>query len=110
MSPYLALMGTKVGRDVWCDTLTITEFDTVTLDDDCSLNRRCCIETHLFHDRVMSIGPIRIGAGASVGPSSAILPDAILGDGCSVGGRAVVLRGESLPPHTRWHGAPVEAR
>jgi non-ribosomal peptide synthetase-like protein len=110
MSPYLALMGTKVGRDVWCDTLTITEFDTVTLDDDCSLNRRCCIETHLFHDRVMSIGPIRIGAGASVGPSSAVLPDATLGDGCSVGGRAVVLRGESLPPHTRWHGAPVEAR
>jgi non-ribosomal peptide synthetase-like protein len=109
MKPYLTLMGTKVGRDVWCDTLTITEFDTVTLGDGCALNRRCCIETHLFHDRVMSIGPIHIGAKATVGPSSAVLPDASLGEGCSVAGRSVVLRGESLPAHTRWHGAPVEA-
>jgi non-ribosomal peptide synthetase-like protein len=109
MNVYLRIMGSQVGRDVWCDTLTITEFDMVTLDEGCSINRRSCIESHLFHDRVMSIGPIHLGAGATVGPSSAILPDTVIGEGCCVGGRSVVLRGEELPPHTRWHGAPVVA-
>jgi len=31
MPLYLRAMGTKVGKDVWCDTLTITEFDVVEL-------------------------------------------------------------------------------
>jgi hypothetical protein len=34
-------------------------------------------------------------------------PGATLGEGCSVGARSVVMRGESLPDGTRWHGAPV---
>jgi non-ribosomal peptide synthetase-like protein len=109
MSGYLRLMGTTAGRDIWCDTLTITEFDMVTIGDGCAINRRACIETHLFHDRLMRIGPIRLGAGASVGPSTAVLPDTILGEGCCVGGRSVVLRGEELFAGTRWHGAPVTA-
>ena len=33
MSAYLRLMGTRAGRDVWYDTLTITEFDMVTLGE-----------------------------------------------------------------------------
>jgi len=100
-------MGTKVGRDVWCDTMTVTEFDVVRLGDGCSINRNACIETHLFQDRIMSIGPTDIGSNTTVGPSSMVLPDTRLGEGACVGGRSVVLRGEVLPAHTRWHGAPV---
>jgi non-ribosomal peptide synthetase-like protein len=110
MSVYLRLMGAKVGRDVWCETVTITEFDLVELGDGCVLNRFCVVETHLFHDRLMRIGPARVGAGATLGPSSAMLPDSALGDGCSAGGRSVVMRGEQLPPGTRWHGSPVVVR
>ncbi len=97
MSVYLRAMGTKVGRDVWCDTLTITEFDMVELADGCVINRFACVETHLFHDRLMRIGPTRLGAGSTLGPSSALLPDTVLGDGAVVGGRSVVMRGEELP-------------
>jgi non-ribosomal peptide synthetase-like protein len=109
MSAYLRLMGAKVGRGVYCETLTITEFDLVCLRDGAVVNRSAVVETHLFHDRVMQIGSITVGAGASLGPSSALLPDSSLGEQCSVGGRAVVMRGESLPAGTRWHGAPVVA-
>jgi len=81
----------------------------VTLGDGAVVNRRACVETHLFHDRLMRIGTATIGPGASLGPSSAILPDAAIGAGSNVGGRSVVLRGEELPAGTRWHGAPVVA-
>ena len=106
---YLRAMGSKVGREVWCDTLTITEFDMVELGDGCVVNRFACVETHLFHDRLMRIGPARLRAGSTLGPASCLLPDTVLGAGAKVAGRSVVLRGEELPPGTSWHGAPVVA-
>jgi non-ribosomal peptide synthetase-like protein len=108
MSWYLRAMGASVGRDVWCETVAITEFDQVTIGDGCAVNRGACIETHVFHDRLLRIGPARLEAGSTLGPSSVVLPDTTLGAGCSVGGRSLVLRGEALPPATRWHGTPVE--
>ena len=104
---YLRLMGATVGRDVWCETLNVTEFDTVTLGDGCVINRHAVIETHLFHDRLMRIGPATVGAGATLGPLTAILPDTTIGEHCTVSGRSVVMRGERLPAGSRWHGAPV---
>lgn len=107
MSLYLRAMGAKVGRGVWCETLALTEFDLVDLGDGCAVNRQACIETHLFHDRLMRIGPSSMGPGSTLGPASAVLPDTRVGAGTSVGARSVVMRGEELPPGTRWHGAPV---
>ena len=109
MSVYLRAMGARVGKDVWCDTLTITEFDVVELGDRCVINRFACIETHLFHDRLMRIGPTRLGPGSTLGPSSAALPDTVIGAGARLGGRSVLMRGEELPAGTSWHGAPVRS-
>jgi non-ribosomal peptide synthetase-like protein len=107
ISAYLRAMGARVGSDVWCETLAITEFDLVDLHDGCVVNRLAHVQTHLFQDRLLRIGPTTLEAGSTLGPSSAVLPDTRLGAGCSVGGRSVVLRGEELPAGTRWHGAPV---
>ncbi len=109
MSAYLRAMGADVGRDVWFETLAVTEFDLVTLGDGAVVNRAACLMTHLIHDRLMRTGPSSIGAGATLGPESAVLPDTKLHPACSVGGRSIVLRGEELPAGTRWHGAPVAA-
>ena len=109
MSVYLRLMGAKVGADVWCETMTITEFDMVELAEGCVVNRHGLVETHLFHDRMLRIGPAVLGAGATLGPVSAMLPDSSVGERASIGARSVVMRGEQLPAGTRWHGAPVVA-
>jgi non-ribosomal peptide synthetase-like protein len=106
---YLRAMGAKIGKNVWFETLAVTEFDLVALGAGCAVNRGACIETHLFHDRVLRMGPAQLGSDSTLGPNSAVLPDTMLGDGCSVGSRSVVLRGERLPLHTRWHGAPVQS-
>jgi non-ribosomal peptide synthetase-like protein len=106
---YLRAMGSRVGAGVWFETLAVTEFDLVDLGDGCAINRGACIETHLFHDRLLRMGPARIGSQATLGPDSAVLPNTVLGSGCTVGARSVVLRGERLPPDTRWHGAPVQS-
>ncbi len=107
MSLYLRAMGARVGRGVWCETTAVTEFDLVHLHDGAAINRGACLMTHVFHDRLLRIGPTDIGAGATLAPTSAVLPDTVLGPGTTIGPHAVVLRGERLPAHTRWRGSPV---
>jgi non-ribosomal peptide synthetase-like protein len=108
MSLYLRAMGSKVGRGVWCETTAITEYDMVELGDGCAINRGCCLMTHVFHDRLLRIGPTTIGAGATMGPTSAVLPNTTLGANTRIDGHSVVLRGEQLPADTHWRGAPVK--
>jgi non-ribosomal peptide synthetase-like protein len=109
MSLYLRAMGSRVGRGVWCETTAITEYDVVELGDGCAINRGSCLMTHVFHDRLLRIGPTSVGVGATMGPTSAVLPDTRLGVNSCIGGHSVVLRGEELPAGTRWHGAPVKS-
>jgi len=107
MSLYLRAMGARVGRGVWFETTAVTEFDLVHLHDGAAINRGACLMTHVFHDRLLSIGPTDIGAGATLAPTSAVLPDTVLGPGTTIAPHAVVLRGERLPARTRWQGSPV---
>ncbi|MGA8337233.1 MAG: Pls/PosA family non-ribosomal peptide synthetase [Solirubrobacteraceae bacterium] len=109
MSMYLRAMGSKIGRGVWCETTAVTEHDMIDLGDGTAVNRGGCLMTHLFHDRLLRIGPTRLDPGATLGPTAVVLPDTHLGAGTRVFGHSVVLRGEELPAGTRWHGTPVVA-
>jgi len=109
MSVYLRAMGARIGRDVWFETMSVSEFDLVEIADHSTINRGAVLETHLFHDRLMRLGPAKLGRGATLGPHSAVFPDTVLGDHCCVGARSFVMRGEQLPSQTRWQGAPVVA-
>jgi non-ribosomal peptide synthetase-like protein len=109
MNVYLRAMGAKVGRDAYVETLAITEYDQVDIGAAASINRGGCVETHLFQDRVMQIGPAKLGSRASIGSRSAVLLETEMGESSRLGMRSVLLRGESLPARTRWVGAPVVA-
>ncbi|HUA44214.1 MAG TPA: Pls/PosA family non-ribosomal peptide synthetase [Solirubrobacteraceae bacterium] len=109
MSMYLRAMGSKIGRGVWCETTAVTEHDMINLGDGTAVNRGGCLMTHLFHDRLLRIGPTRLDPGATLGPTAVVLPDTHVGTDTRVFGHSVVLRGEELPPGSRWHGTPVVA-
>ncbi len=79
MGIYLRAMGAKVGRDVWCETLTVTEFDMVELGDGAVANRHSVIETHLFHDRVMQSAPAGSGPGRPSARAARCSPTPISG-------------------------------
>ena len=81
MSLYLRAMGAKIGRGVWCETTAVTEYDMITLDDGAAVNRGACLMTHLFHDRLLRIGPTHLDPGATLGPTAVVLPDTHVGAG-----------------------------
>ena len=109
MSLYLRAMGSRIGRGVWCETTAVTEYDMIDLGNGAAVNRGACLMTHLFHDRLLRIGPTHLDAGATLGPTAVVLPDTRVGAGTSILAHSVVLRGEELPAGTRWHGTPVTA-
>ena len=73
------------------------------------MNRGCVLQTHLFHDRLMRIGSVHLGAGSSLGPHSIALPGTSIGAGASIGAGSLVMRGEHVPAGTRWAGNPIAA-
>lgn len=110
-TPALALwlrsLGARIGRGVWCDTYWLPEPDLVTLGDGATVNRGCVVQTHLFHDRIMSMDAVIIERGGTLGPHSIVLPGATIGANATIGPASLVMRGETVPVGSRWSGNPI---
>lgn len=104
---YLRLMGARIGRRVFMDTTDLTEHDLVDIGDDAALNDAAGLQTHLFEDRVMKVGPVTIGARATVGSLAIVLYDSEVGESAELGDLSVLMKGETLAAGTAWEGSPA---
>ncbi len=104
---WLRGLGAGIGRGVWCESYWLPEADLVTLGDGATVERGCVVQTHLFHDRIMAMDTVTIGAGATLGPHCVALPASALGDGATIGPASLVMRGDAVPASTRWWGNPI---
>jgi non-ribosomal peptide synthetase-like protein len=104
---YLRALGARIGHGVWCETYWLPEADLVRLGHASTVNRGTVLQTHLFHDRIMSLDTVALGTGATMGPHGVILPAASVGDATTVGPVSLVMRGESVPAASYWTGNPV---
>ncbi len=103
----LRVFGTKTGKGIYMDMTDITEFDCVTIGDYCTLNSLSALQTHLYEDRVMKVGRVHLAQGVMVGALSTVLYDTHIGDYVRLSPLTVVMKGEALPAHTEWAGAPA---
>ncbi|WP_442941338.1 Pls/PosA family non-ribosomal peptide synthetase [Nocardia sp. NBC_00403] len=104
---WLRGLGARIGRGVWCESYWLPEADLVTLGDGATVERGCVVQTHLFHDRIMAMDTVTLRAGATLGPHCVALPAATIGDGATIGPASLVMRGDTVPPSTRWWGNPI---
>ncbi|MFD1932470.1 MULTISPECIES: Pls/PosA family non-ribosomal peptide synthetase [Nonomuraea] len=107
LNVWLRSLGARIGHGVSCHTYWLPEADLVSLGDGACVNRGCVLQTHLFHDRVMSIDTVDLAAGATLGPHGVVLPAATIGAHATVGPASLVMRGENVPERTRWFGNPI---
>jgi non-ribosomal peptide synthetase-like protein len=107
MNMWLRALGAKIGRGVWCESYWLPEADLVSLEEGATVNRGCVVQTHLFHDRVMRMDTVVLEQGSTLGPHCVALPAARLGAGATVGPASLVMRGDEVPPSTRWQGNPI---
>jgi non-ribosomal peptide synthetase-like protein len=104
---WLRCLGARIGRGAWCESYWLPEADLVELGPASTINRGCVVQTHLFHDRIMSMDSVTLARGATMGPHGVILPGAGIGSGATVGPASLVMRGETIPAGTYWRGNPV---
>jgi non-ribosomal peptide synthetase-like protein len=103
----LRVYGAKIGKGVYLDCTDFTEFDCVKIGDFCVFNDHAVLQTHLYEDRIMKVGTIELGRGVSVGSNTTVLYDTKVGDYAQLGPLTIVMRGESIPGHSEWGGAPA---
>jgi len=107
LAAWLRTMGAKIGRGVWLETYWLPEADLIRLGDGATVNRGCVVQTHLFHDRIMSMSEVTVAEGAPLGPHGIILPGAEIGARTTVGPGSLVTRGDAVPADSRWLGNPI---
>jgi len=111
-TPWLPLafriLGTKTGKRVYMNTTDITEFDLVDIGTDAALNEDSGPQTHLFEDRVMKTGTIKIGERTSIGARTIVLYDTNIGNDIKISPLSLIMKGEVLAPNTKWTGSPIK--
>jgi non-ribosomal peptide synthetase-like protein len=106
---WLRTMGAKIGRGAWLETYWLPESDLVRVGDGATINRGCVVQTHLFHDRIMSMDEVVLAEGSTLGPHGIVLPGASIGARTTVGPGSLVTRGDAVPADSRWLGNPISA-
>ena len=104
---YLRLLGCKIGKHAFIQTTYFSEFDLVEIGDYVALNYGVVVQNHLFEDRIMKSSYLRIRDECSVGNMSVVLYDTEMKHGSSIDALSLLMKGETLPAHTRWRGIPT---
>jgi non-ribosomal peptide synthetase-like protein len=106
-APLLRLLGCRIGRNCYMETNLFSEFDLVNIGDHVALNAGVVIQNHLFEDRVMKSSYLRIDDECSVGNMSVVLYDTRMEKGAVLGSLSLLMKGETMPTGSRWHGIPT---
>ncbi len=64
----------RSGRGVWCETYWLPEPDLVELRDGVTVNAGCVVQTHLFHDRVLSMDTVVLRGARRSAPTASSCP------------------------------------
>ncbi|MEX0643113.1 MAG: Pls/PosA family non-ribosomal peptide synthetase, partial [Pirellulales bacterium] len=104
---YLRLLGAKIGKHAFIQTTFISEFELVDIGDYVALNFMSVVQNHLFEDRIMKASHLKIGDECTVGNMGVVLYDTVMRPGSSIDSLSLLMKGEKLPPNSRWHGIPT---
>jgi non-ribosomal peptide synthetase-like protein len=101
------LLGVRIGKRVFDDGCYITERTLVAIGDGCTLNSGSIIQSHSQEDGGFKSDYITIGAGCTLGVNSLVHYGVTMGDGAQLASDAFLMKGEEVPPHTRWGDNPA---
>ena len=101
------LMGVQIGKRVFDDGSFICDRTLVAIGDDCTLNAGSLIQCHSQEDGGFKTDRITIGAGCTIGVGSLVHYGVTIGDGAQIASGTFLMKGEEVPPHTRWGDNPA---
>ncbi len=100
-------MGVRMGRRVFDDGIHIPEPTLTAIGDECVLNYRSKIQGHSQEDGTFKCDRTTIGASCTIGVDALVHYGVTMGDGAVLDTDSFLMKGEEVPPRTRWGGNPA---
>jgi non-ribosomal peptide synthetase-like protein len=101
------LLGVRIGRRVFDDGCAIVERTLVSVGSDCTLGAGSIVQSHSMEDGTFKSDYITIGTGCTIGTGAFVHYGTTMGDGSVLDTDAFLMKGEQVPPRTRWRGNPA---
>ena len=101
------LLGVRVGKRVFDDGCLIMDKTMVAIGDDCTLNAGSIIQPHSQEDGAFKSDRVAIGARCTLGVNALIHYGVTMGDGVVLVTDTFLMKGEEIPPNTRWSDNPA---
>lgn len=100
---YLRLDGAKIGRNVWVNSLGVTDHCLLTFGDDVVIGAGAHLSGHTAERGAIRTAAIELGSGTTIGLNSIVGIGVTTGLNCQVGALSYV------PKHSRLDGGAVYA-
>jgi non-ribosomal peptide synthetase-like protein len=101
------LLGVRLGRRLYDDGCGMAEKNMVAIGDDVTLNAGSNIQCHSQEDYAFKSDNITIGSGCTIGVGAMVHYGVTMGDGAVLAPDSFLMKGEEVPPGTRWGGNPA---
>jgi non-ribosomal peptide synthetase-like protein len=101
------LLGVRIGARVFDDGCVVMDKTLVSIGDDCVLNAGSIIQPHSQEDGAFKSDRIAIGSGCTVGVGALVHYGVTMGDGADLAPDSFLMKGEDVPPRSRWGGNPA---
>ncbi|GAA1010262.1 Pls/PosA family non-ribosomal peptide synthetase [Streptomyces thermogriseus] len=103
----LRLLGARIGKRVFDDGSVFPERTMVTIGDDCTLNAGTVVQCHSQEDGAFKSDRTTIGAGCTLGVGALVHYGVTMADHVDLACDSFLMKGEYVPPYTRWGGNPA---
>ena len=100
-------LGVRVGRRLFDDGCMMTERKFVDIGNNVMLNERTVVQCHSQENDAFKSDHVTIGSDVTVGVGAFVHYGTNLGNGAVLEADSFLMKGEELPPHTRWGGNPA---
>ncbi len=100
------LFGARVGANVALGG-TIDDPYRVEVGDGAVLGSASLVSGNMLHGGKLTCGPVKIGAGATVGINSVVFPNTLVGENSTLLGGSYVMPGSKIPAGETWRGNPA---
>ncbi len=101
------MLGVRIGRRVFDDGCAIAERTLVTIGDHCTLGAGSVIQCHSMEDGIFKADRTVLADGCTLGTGTFVHYGVEIGTSAQLQPDSFLMKGESLPPRTRWGGNPA---
>ena len=104
---FLRAMGMRLGKRAFINTELISDPQLITLGDDVVIGGSVTLFAHWGGGGHLSIEPVLIEAGATIGEKATVMGDVHVGAGATILPHSVLLPGARVGAGETWGGVPA---